>query len=184
MLHLILCWLILELLGLLALPIVYPLLRPLTDGGYAFAKTLGVLLGAYLFWLLVVLGLLPNNPPALGVALTPVIILSLTAARRALKLLPLDILPTLADYCPTLTPLLPHLQAHCQTTSSQEHPIESPFAEPDSPATFRPRSNNMRPRGAPHAHLGRTQGRGGDGPPVYPRTACVLCGHGDVVWSW
>lgn len=54
-----LTWLIaVELLGLSALPVAVRLLRPLSDRGYLFAKPLGVLVVAYLGWILGSLGVL------------------------------------------------------------------------------------------------------------------------------
>ncbi len=51
-------WLVLALLGWLAFPLVFPAFRPLRDRGYIFAKTTGILLFAYLAWLLASLHLL------------------------------------------------------------------------------------------------------------------------------
>lgn len=82
MFHLILWWIVLEVLGLLALPIAFSLFRPLADGGYAFAKVLGLLLGAYILWLLVILDVLPNNPPAVVVALALFVLIAVVAAYR------------------------------------------------------------------------------------------------------
>jgi len=45
-------WLALMLLGLLAYPLVFPAFRELTDRGYIFSKTLGILLLAYFTWIL------------------------------------------------------------------------------------------------------------------------------------
>jgi YYY domain-containing protein len=45
-------WLALLLLGLCLYPLVFSLFRPLADRGYIFSKTIGVLLLAYLAWLL------------------------------------------------------------------------------------------------------------------------------------
>ncbi len=61
MLSLLIWWLILQGIGLLALPIALRLLRFLPDRGYGFARPLGLLLGGYLFWLLTILGLLQNT---------------------------------------------------------------------------------------------------------------------------
>src|SRR3990172_1428662 len=55
-------WLVLEGIGLLALPIPLLLFRRLPGRGYAFAKPLGLLLGGYLFWMALSLPLLPNRP--------------------------------------------------------------------------------------------------------------------------
>lgn len=54
-------WLALEAIGLLVLPLCYVILSPLRDRGYAFAKTMGLLLIAYLTWLPASLSLLPNR---------------------------------------------------------------------------------------------------------------------------
>jgi 4-amino-4-deoxy-L-arabinose transferase-like glycosyltransferase len=50
-------WLALTLLGLLAYPLAFPVLRGLSDRGYLCAKVLGLLLLTYLCWLLVSLRL-------------------------------------------------------------------------------------------------------------------------------
>ena len=55
-------WLIVEAIGLIALPIALMAFRRLPGAGYAFAKPLGILLGAYLFWLALSLHILPNRP--------------------------------------------------------------------------------------------------------------------------
>jgi len=54
-------WLIIEALGLVALPITLRLFRFLPDRGYAFAKPLGLLLTSYIVWLLVSFGILHNE---------------------------------------------------------------------------------------------------------------------------
>src|SRR5579884_2326094 len=51
-------WLVLALLGWLAFPLLFPAFRPLRDRGYIFAKTVGILLFAYIAWLLANLRLL------------------------------------------------------------------------------------------------------------------------------
>ena len=55
-------WLVLELVGIIALPLVFAVFRRLPDAGYAFAKPLGLLLGGYVFWLAMFFGVLPNRP--------------------------------------------------------------------------------------------------------------------------
>lgn len=55
-------WIVVSLIGLIALPIVLVLFRSLPGQGIAFAKPLGLLLMGYLFWLAVSLDVLPNRP--------------------------------------------------------------------------------------------------------------------------
>src|SRR5947209_3750501 len=55
-------WLVVEVIGLIGLPIAFVAFRRLPDRGYAFARPLSILVGAYLFWLLLSLHLLPNRP--------------------------------------------------------------------------------------------------------------------------
>lgn len=52
-------WLAAQLLGVAGLPLTSLLLRGLPDGGFAYAKALGLLLTGYLAWLLAMLGLAP-----------------------------------------------------------------------------------------------------------------------------
>src|SRR2546423_15671029 len=55
-------WLVVEVIGVLGLPIAFTIFHRLPDRGYAFSKPLSILLGAYLFWLALSLHLLPNRP--------------------------------------------------------------------------------------------------------------------------
>ncbi|HWC29555.1 MAG TPA: DUF2298 domain-containing protein, partial [Dehalococcoidia bacterium] len=55
-------WLVVEGVGLVALPIAWIVFRRLPDRGYAFAKPAGILLGGYLFWLALTAHVLPNRP--------------------------------------------------------------------------------------------------------------------------
>jgi YYY domain-containing protein len=55
-------WLIVEAVGLIALPIALVLFRRLPGSGIAYAKPLGLLLGGYLFWLALTAHVLPNRP--------------------------------------------------------------------------------------------------------------------------
>jgi YYY domain-containing protein len=54
-------WLILEIVGLAALPLALRLFAPLADRGYAFARPLGLLLVTYILWLGATLGFLRNS---------------------------------------------------------------------------------------------------------------------------
>jgi YYY domain-containing protein len=60
-------WAVAQLFGLVGLPLARVFFRPLPDRGYAFAKTLGLLLTGYLAWLLAMLGLAPFGAPLLVV---------------------------------------------------------------------------------------------------------------------
>ena len=75
-------WAALTLLGLVALPLVYTLLRPLPDRGYAFVKTAGLLLVSFVFWLAGSLGLAGNDGGGIVLALVVVGAASLLAYRR------------------------------------------------------------------------------------------------------
>ncbi|HLF78557.1 MAG TPA: DUF2298 domain-containing protein [Dehalococcoidia bacterium] len=55
-------WVVIELIGLVALPITLTAFANLPGRGYAFAKPLGLLLAGYLFWLALSAHVLPNRP--------------------------------------------------------------------------------------------------------------------------
>ncbi|NOX61905.1 MAG: hypothetical protein GXP42_08165, partial [Chloroflexi bacterium] len=61
MLEFIRFWLVIEIFGLLGLPLAWRLFRFLPDRGYAFAKALGLLGVGYLLWLGAMFGLLRNS---------------------------------------------------------------------------------------------------------------------------
>jgi len=54
-------WLIVEILGLVALPLTYRLFKNLPDRGYAFARPLGILLTSYILWIGASFGFLRNS---------------------------------------------------------------------------------------------------------------------------
>ena len=54
-------WLIVEILGVAALPIAFRLLRWLPDRGYTFSKAVGLLLTSYIVWLGAMTGFLRND---------------------------------------------------------------------------------------------------------------------------
>ena len=76
-------WAALTMLGLVALPLVYTLLRPLPDRGYAFVKMAGLLLVSAIFWLAGSLGFAGNDGGGIALALAVVGALSLLAYRRS-----------------------------------------------------------------------------------------------------
>ncbi len=75
-------WAALTALGLAALPLVYTLLRPLPDRGFAFARPAGLLLVAWLFWLANSLGFAANNGGGILLAVLAVAGVSWLAYRR------------------------------------------------------------------------------------------------------
>jgi uncharacterized membrane protein len=54
-------WLVIQVIGLAALPLTTRILRWLPGGGYAFSKVFGLLLLAYFLWLGAVTGVLVND---------------------------------------------------------------------------------------------------------------------------
>lgn len=82
MLHPILWYLLISILGWLALPLAYRLFPALPDRGYTLARTLGLLVWGYSFWLLASLGLLGNDAGGLLLALALLVALSAVALRR------------------------------------------------------------------------------------------------------
>ena len=62
-------YLVLQLFGLAALPLILRLFREMPGRGYAFARPLGLMVGGYLFWILSVFGWLPNTPGGVAAVL-------------------------------------------------------------------------------------------------------------------
>jgi hypothetical protein len=62
-------WILVQIFGLVALPLAFRLFRPLPDRGYGVSKALGMLLSSYVFWLLGMLGFLRNDTGAILFAL-------------------------------------------------------------------------------------------------------------------
>tara|TARA_Y100000588_G_scaffold393739_1_gene510928 strand:- start:5157 stop:7583 length:2427 start_codon:yes stop_codon:yes gene_type:complete len=61
---------VLEIVGIIAFPIGYPLFKQLSDAGFAISKVLGILLGSYIFWIMAILGIFPNSYPGIVIAFT------------------------------------------------------------------------------------------------------------------
>ncbi|RUA18099.1 MAG: hypothetical protein DSY55_00900 [Clostridia bacterium] len=78
-------WLILEILGLIALPLAWRLFRGLPGRGLAFAKALGLLLTGYVLWLGASFGLLRNDLGGIIIALLAALAGSLWLARPGLR---------------------------------------------------------------------------------------------------
>jgi YYY domain-containing protein len=82
MLEALLWLLIIEIFGLLALPLAWRVFRNLPDRGYAFAKPLGLLLTSYLFWLLGSFGLLRNEAVSIVFVMVLVAVISARIVAR------------------------------------------------------------------------------------------------------
>jgi YYY domain-containing protein len=82
MLSMLIWWTILQVIGLLALPLTTRLLRFLPDRGVGFARPVGLALTTYVFWLLVSLGILHNTASNIVLVLILVGIPSLLIARK------------------------------------------------------------------------------------------------------
>jgi uncharacterized membrane protein len=74
-------WGVLMVIGAIAFPLTYRLLHRLPDHGYAFIKMVGLLIVAYVFWLLTSLGFLNNSQGGILFALVTLAALSLWALR-------------------------------------------------------------------------------------------------------
>ncbi len=81
-LHPVLWYLIITLLGWLTFPLAYHLLPALADRGYAFSRALGWLLWGYLFWMLASLGVVRNDAGGLLFSLLLLVGLSVWALRK------------------------------------------------------------------------------------------------------
>src|SRR5689334_8688838 len=75
-------WLVAQGFGVVGLPLASFLFRALPDRGYAFGKTLGLLLTGYLVWLVAMLGLAPFGTALIVVGALAVGALGLLVARR------------------------------------------------------------------------------------------------------
>jgi len=82
MIHFILWYFTLTLLGLITFPIVYRLLPFLADRGYSFSRIAGLLIWSYLFWVLTSLGVLSNNIGGAFLGFLAVILLALFSMRQ------------------------------------------------------------------------------------------------------
>ena len=75
-------WLVVAVIGLIALPIAMTLFRNLPGRGVAFAKPLGLLLTGYLFWLALSLHVMPNRPGTIVWALIALLAIDFLILRR------------------------------------------------------------------------------------------------------
>ncbi len=96
--HALIWFLVIELLGLLALPLAFSLFRRLPDRGLTISMPLGLLLGSYIFWLAGLTHLFPNS------RYTIIVILALLAIATSLVLR--KKLPEMSSFVRSNWPLL------------------------------------------------------------------------------
>jgi len=77
-------WLLIQIIGLAALPLAFRVFRGLPDRGYALSKPLGLLLTGYMFWLLVTFKFLRNTAGGVLFALAVMAGFSVWVGRKAL----------------------------------------------------------------------------------------------------
>ncbi len=82
-LHLLWWWLVVQLLGLIALPICLQVLRPLPDRGTSVAKAFGILVFVYPLWFFGSLGFLDNSRFSYALVLVAIGALSVAIWRRS-----------------------------------------------------------------------------------------------------
>ncbi len=75
-------WAVLLLIGTAVLPLTHTFFRALPDRGYAFTKSVGLLLISYLFWIMGSLGFLGNTIGGIVLSIILVIALSVTIYRQ------------------------------------------------------------------------------------------------------
>jgi uncharacterized membrane protein len=76
-------YLLVSLTGWLVFPLAYRLLPGLSSRGFALARSLGLLIWGYIFWLLASLGVVRNDPGGLLLALAILAAVSVLAGRRS-----------------------------------------------------------------------------------------------------
>ena len=84
-------WLIVQLIGLIGLPISFVLFQRLPDRGYSFSKPTAILLTGFLFWLALSLHVLPNRPGSIVWCLIALSVVSGLIARRRRHAKPRDV---------------------------------------------------------------------------------------------
>ncbi|NOZ51161.1 MAG: hypothetical protein GXP37_14125 [Chloroflexi bacterium] len=77
-------WFILQLFGLVAMPLAWRLFAHLPDRGYTFSKPLGLLAAGYVLWLGASLGVLRNNAGGAVLAMALVLLLGVWLGRAGL----------------------------------------------------------------------------------------------------
>lgn len=82
MVDLIFWYLLVSLIGFVALPLAARLLPTLKDHGYAISRVLGVMLTGFIFWLLVSYGILQNDRGGIFMSLVLFSILSIAISRK------------------------------------------------------------------------------------------------------
>ena len=81
MLHFILWYVLITLLGWVTFPLIFRLMPALADRGYSLSRVLGLLLWGYVFWLMASLGVIKNDIGGLIFGLFVLVGLSIWALR-------------------------------------------------------------------------------------------------------
>jgi YYY domain-containing protein len=77
-------YLLVSLLGWLTFPLAYRLFPALADRGFSLARTLGMLIWGYVFWMMASLGVIQNDSGGLLLALALLIVLSIFAGWKTI----------------------------------------------------------------------------------------------------
>jgi YYY domain-containing protein len=79
MIHFFLWYLVISIVGWITFPLTYRLMPGLPDRGFAFSRILGLLLTGYIYWILVSIGFVSNDPGGVMFAVGIVTTLSITS---------------------------------------------------------------------------------------------------------
>ncbi len=154
-------WLVVEIIGLLALPLTMRLLRCLPERGVTFRRPLGLLLGGVFYWLLVTFGALSNGPAGSAAAFLLVGGFSVAFGWRQRRLIGRE-LKRLRGYIALDTALFvlalvawSYFRAHNPEIAATEKPMEFAFLNGilRSP-TFPPRDPWLSGYGISYYYLG------------------------------
>ncbi len=140
-------WLVISVIGLIALPIAMTLFRSLPGRGVAFAKPLGLLLTGYLFWLALSLHVMPNRPGTIVWVLIALAVVDYLILRRRWR----DYLEALQERQGLLLAtevvfflglfIAAHIKSFIPEISGTEKPMDFMFLNAASRSTYYPPSD-------------------------------------------
>ncbi len=82
MIYFFLWYFAISLIGLITFPLLYAVLPFLADRGYAFSRIAGLLIVSYLFWILNIFGVIPNNLSGVLICITMLFVVSYFFGRQ------------------------------------------------------------------------------------------------------